>query len=390
MRTFIAVMILAGVALNGCDINFPNQEMDLAGSGRTRPFAVVCDPAEAAPGETVTARLYFYEPSPEALAIDWTVALDYDMGLYETDEVERNFVEPDIVWDPEFDAYGFGTQSIVFTIPEDVLLTTSSHPDVIEDELILTLARPLLGLEADKPVPRAAIVELLATADPLANPDIDTQAFLWLSDIFACRIRFRASMHSDVVVDVVKNLTVRYSRRNMSLNVNENTRLHISSILAIPHPDVAYDDVYDFLEESINFNFDDPGDIRIPAHADWTYYLTRSLGLQTYTSPFAAGEEGVGSVGGFQERYNLNWYGFDMTNPGSGHPLFLAEDGDEAEMNDLTDAARIQPPLDGAERTFRVVGVLRDVRMEWQMYGFAPGASVDEAVFTFVPPDPFE
>ena len=150
MRYLWLLMAPLMLAQSGCDTTYPNEEMDIAGSDRTRPFAIVCEPAEAVPGEMVTVTMHYYEPDPDNHNVTWQVALDYDLGLYEADEVERDIVTLDAVNAPTWDEHGFCTQTFTYVIPDDALLRASSQPEVITDELVLALAREVMNLEADE------------------------------------------------------------------------------------------------------------------------------------------------------------------------------------------------------------------------------------------------
>ncbi len=156
----IGLIALIALAATGCDIEFPNEEMNLAGAGKTRPYAVVLEPLEARPGDAVVATLHFYDPDPAALSIDWRLSLDYGLGIYETDEYERNIVAPDAIEPPVVDGHGYGTQVVRYTVPSDILLTTSSQPEIIEDALILAA---LQGFPLGDVVTRAALDSLLST-----------------------------------------------------------------------------------------------------------------------------------------------------------------------------------------------------------------------------------
>lgn len=384
-------LLLAPLLLTqtGCDTTFPNEEMDVAGEPKTRPFAVVCNPPEAAPGETVTVSMYYYEPDPDRHDVSWRVALDYDLGLYEADEVERDYIDLDAqVAPPIHDEHGFCIQAFTYTIPDDALLRASSQPEVITDELVLALARPLLSLAEDEPLTKAELdLHLAMTADGNVSwwYIVDEQTRLaWgrLADLFACEIRFRASIDGSVRVDVTKNLTVRYSPRLESVNVNENIIVESTRIQAVPHPDIAYDDIDDYADEIQVYWLSTsgwPGELQeIPLHDDWTYYLKAEFTIQEYTSPFDDSFR-------WEEVFG-HWYYYDLDHPGSGHPLFIQDDGGEAEMSDLDNSVRLSPPARAGQLGYRIATCLRDERLEWRGYAYTPGVDLVYSEFVFVDP----
>ena len=380
MRYLWLLIVPMVLAQSGCDTTYPNEEMDIEGSDKTRPFAIVCSFAEATPGMMVSFTLHYYEPDPEHHDVTWKIALDYDLGLYEADE-ERDIVEPDITWVPTWDEYGFCVQTVILTIPDDVLLRASSQPDVITDELVLALARPLLEKGPDEPVTKGEIDTFLI--NPYGTPgsvmDEETmEAVRWLSDLFACRIRVRATIDGTVTVDVTKTLTVRYSREFNTLNVNMNPVTRLPKIVSVPHPDVPYEDFTQYgpeIETYEIFPVDNAfGPTLVPLHHDWTYFLLQTMSLQNYLSPFGDDLQ--------YENYSIRWYHYGLTGA-PGHALFAQDDGDEAEMFDLDKEVRLIPPARSSEHAFRIVSCVRDMRLEWSNYGFTPGVSLKMGEFIF-------
>jgi hypothetical protein len=386
MRYLWVLIVPLMFAQSGCDTSYPNEEMDVAGSNRTRPFAIVCEPAEAAPGEMVSVKMHYYEPDPDMHDVTWQVALDYDLGLYEVDEVERDIVTLDAVNAPTWDEQGFCTQTFTYRIPDDALLRASSQPEVITDELVLTLAREVMDLEADEPLTKADLdhsLDLIAAGDTpedyIHDPEV-RETWHWLSDLFACRIRFRASIDGSVRVDVTKTLTVRYSREISTVNVNLNPQMGMPLILVIPHPDVLFADHAQYEDDLQWYDMypigvSDP--TLIPINREWTYYLATRLIYHDYLSPYEATPH--------REDYTVRWYHYGLTEAPE-YALFTQDDGGEAEMGDLDGSARMIPPTTAAEHAFRVVLRVHDERLEWSNYAFAPGVSIEVGEFIFVEP----
>lgn len=371
--------------LAGCGEGFPDEEMHLGLEQKTRPFTVVVDPPEAAPGQTVQVTLLARTPWPDELDITWRVALDYDLGLYEVDEVERNFRDLEAPL-PEADEDGFLTQTFTWTVPDSVLLQTSALPDVLDDPVMVVLAEALLGPEASSPPTRAEVdawLKSLAAADMAALSPEERQAVWALADRFACQVRLRAALRDDLVLDVTRNLTIRHTARLQGPNANTNARVRDFAVVALAKRDAPESDIGNSSVEQTLYRFlDQDGEmvadrVQVPLHENWTYYLTTDFDSQHYTSPFDPSlvlpEDGT-----------HRWYYYRQDAPGSGHQFFVTEDGDEAQMWDLDERARIMPA--GAGSVFRVVSVIRDARSEWVMYHAVPGTGFAEGVVEFVAP----
>lgn len=378
----ILALIAPAVLLAGCGGEFPNQEMDLAGGQKLRPLAVVLDPPEAPPGATVTVTLHYFSPDREPVQVDWRVALDYRLGLYDVDEVEGDVVEITEVEPPVYDDVGYAVQSFTFRVPDNVLVTTGAHPDTLTDELLLAVARPLLGKADDEPVRRRELDLAFKQNDFVVGAPPEAMAYL--ADLFGCEIRFRARLQRGISLDVTRNLTVRYSTYTASLNVNRNPWLQRLNLYAVPHPDVDADRLGDYESELRVYPLAGDGVASVlrsvPLHRDWTYVLGLSMGLDEYTSPF---EPDVPRV----EKYDASWYHVNLDEPLDPDPFFVTDEGDEAEMDDLDSRVRLAQPTGDGPHRYRVTAVVRDRRLEWTgTYVTTPGASLITGEFEFVAP----
>lgn len=385
----IPVLGLLPALLAGCGDGFTDVEMHLGSEEKVRPYAVLCEPPEAAPGDTVTITLLAWAPEPSAIHVGWKVALDYYIGQYQADEVERRIVDLDAttpIPPPVADAQGFLRQSFQFVVPDSTLLGSTALPDPIRDPSIVELARILLPAEAD-PTSLVAVDRLLRDLDPreVAGLDPMAQAALFaLADRFAARIRFRATLHAGITVDVTRALTIRHSGRLGSPNTNRNPGVAALEVLAIPARDVEDPDDPDHQEGILRFplapSAGTMAEVRVPRHDDWTYYLVLTPALQNYTSPFS-GERL------FTENDTYRWYYFRLDAPSSGFALFRNDPGDETEMWSLDESVRLVPPGDAAESRYRIAACLRDERPKWGMYQTTPGLTVatGEVVFFTAP-----
>ena len=76
--TYTAVLLLGAIAC----VKFPTPFENIVVGQKIRPFAVVCDPPDGAPGDTVSVRLHYYTPPGKKPAIRWSAALDYGVDSY--------------------------------------------------------------------------------------------------------------------------------------------------------------------------------------------------------------------------------------------------------------------------------------------------------------------
>ncbi len=275
MKAQFGFVMLALIFLTaGCGGEFPNEEMNISGSGKLRPIAVVCNPPEAMPGETVSVTVHYYASDPGAVVADWSVVLDYRIGLYGVDEFEGQIIDVH-PFEAVMDSYdGFVRQKLLFSIPDDIFLTSSAQPDVIEDEMILALARPLLGKTDQEQVTKEDLNTYFAQR---AYNGPTTPEEKWLADLFSCEIRFIIRLTDDIQVDVTRNLTVRYSRAMDSANANFNSLFLVVRLLGVPVADVDADDVGQYEELWTEVVLYDRGLTWTGRHMnyyeDWTYFL---------------------------------------------------------------------------------------------------------------------
>ncbi len=385
MKYLRLTLLLAALALTGCNEGFPDEEMHFGLDQKIRPYAVAFEPAEAAPGETVQVTLLARAPQPDELDIMWKVALDYDLGLYETGETERNYryLTTDL---PVADADGFVSQTFSWVVPDSALLYTSALPEVLTDPTMVFLASELIGPAAGSPPTRSAVdawLKALTPADLAAMSDLEREGTWALSDRFACQVRFRATLQTDQVVDVTRNLTIRHTGRLGGPNTNHNTEILGLAVAAVEKYDAKKSDLDDPSIKKTWYEIIDENGVRVadqvqvPLNSEWTYYLTTSFRSEQYTSPFDPDQL-------VPELADYRWHYYRPSDPTAAHQFFVAEDGTEAEMWNLGRRARIMP--DGVGSLFRVVVTARDERADWVQYHAAPGTGVAEAIVEFVAP----
>ena len=371
----VSAMILL---LGGCSEQFTNEEMHLGAATKPRPLAILCEPPEAAPGQTVNLTLVFHETDAADTDVAWRVALDYDPGLYGADIIERRIVDLNAAADiPAFadDGHGFRTQTFAWTVPDSTILWASSLPSRIDDEAILALAAVVLPAVPADEITKEVIDAYLRGLTPadLFAMDLETlAAHQALADLFACQIRLRARLRSDLVVDVTRGLTVRYSSTLGSANVNTNPEVSGFTVIGIPVDDFDWSDLDQYHDSAVFYPFTGGGAVleaHVPRQAGWTYYVFMQTDRQSYTSPFTPDRL-------FEEQATARWYFFRLDAPAAGQDFFVTDEGESAEMFALDESVRLQPPTDGSSPRFRVALCARDQRPEWEMYHGTPGATL--------------
>ena len=379
------ILLLGALAvLTGCGDNFPDEELHFGLEDKLRPFAVVIEPPEAAPGETVQVTLLLHAPAPDELDIAWRVALDYDIGLYEVDEIERDIRPLAVAAVPTADAEGFTTQTFAWTVPDSALLLTSALPDVIDDPILRELLAAA-GLGGGGSPTRAevdAALKALTPADIAAMPADLRAAVFAVVDRFACQVRLRATLDDGRAVDVTRNLTVRHTGRLGGANANHNTTLTTFAVVAVHGRDATETDLRDPAKPKSRYDFVSGGmavadTLAVPFHDDWTYFLDLDSELETYGAPYEMGLT-------VREVRSLRWYYRRSDAPRADHAFFVTDAGDPAEMGDLDDQPRIDPP--GAGAVYRIVAVPRDHRDDWVAYHAVPGTGLGVGVVRFVAP----
>jgi hypothetical protein len=381
-RLILMPAALSLLIVAGCSETFPDEEAHLGLEEKIRPYEITLDPPEVAPGETTTATLRYHMPRAAAAAATWRVALDYDAGLYEVDQVERHFVAVADVDPPLVDDAGFVVQTARFTVPDSIFTVTSAIPDELNDDIMVALLDGLpAGLFSDPPRKEEVAAALASlTAEDLAALDPQEAALVHaVADIFACAVRFRVTLDDGMSVDVVRRLTVRHSSRLASPNTNHNNVVPQLTVGEIPRHDFDLGDLDEVIDEVV-WHPSDTSDpelwrIEVPLDDGHTYFLRSRATVDRYTSPFDPDRL-------LEEQLEYRWYYYRLDAPRSGHQFLVSETGEEAEMYELDDDTRIDPPGVGAR--YRILSVVRDERGEWARYHASPGSStrVVEIIFT--------
>ena len=374
---------LLSALLAGCSDNFIGEEMRLGETGRIRPLGITLEPPEAAPGDTVCVEFHWFDAEANETRVHWKAALEFEAGGWEVDPIERRIVDlsdaPGLRV-PVSEGFGFQRQTLAFVVPDSVLLWPTSASRFSPNGTLEEAARA----NADLVNPTAAAWnEFLSSASPsdLATLDRhDEERIRRFIDLFASQVRFRISLSRGDQVDVTRNLTVRYSGRFASPNTNLNPDVGSWSLVGLPIEDAEWHEALGSTTgaEWVPLTAASPGRrVQISWRRGWTYYLVCNSEAQSYGSPFSAAR--------LEERLYYRWYRFWIDGVQPDVPLFVRDDGEEAEMGDLDESVRLELP--SGVSTCRVYMVVRDDRPEWRRYQQSHGQRVTWTDIEFCPSD---
>ncbi len=385
-----ALLLTSLVLLSGCSDDFVGQEMHLGPDDKPRPLTLEVDPPEAAPGETVTATLTWFDNNPSGTDVRWRLAQEYDAGLYGVDPVERRFLDLDAEADvlpPVADSRGYVRQVVSFVVPDSALYWSPSLEGMEEDEEIAELIAELFPEQGEPPAGRDEVAQLLSSLqrEDIEAMDPEEQAYIrGIADLFACQVRLRVRLeNSHATVDVTKGLTVRYSSNLGSENVNTNPTVTQWEIAAIPRENAEWKDLDEFADDIVTIPIayspensgEAPMETVVDVQSGWTYYLRASGSTEFYASPFTG-------TSGFEERIDYRWLWQAEGSVDSEYAFLVSDDGEKVDMEELDDVVRLDPPPETAS-SVRLYLVLRDDRPEWERYQWTPGIRMAAATLTF-------
>lgn len=212
----------------GC-AEFPEKYENVIDGGKIRPFAIVLEPPEAAPGDTVRVQLKMYDGG-KSYSVAWELALNYQVNqgatsspfprVTEIVNMETSGRKFDVSED------GLEFSFVVPTGDRNPLRLTDLSPDILKAENEIspdekTELRKLGIASLDGGLRKADLIDALDVSDSVANnlsPMVDGLTALVL-------LKARVSSPG-FELDVTKTLSVRYSNRLESggylSNVNRN------------------------------------------------------------------------------------------------------------------------------------------------------------------------
>jgi hypothetical protein len=381
-----APLILATTLLvAGCSTDFA-QEMEIKPGEKTRPLGIICEPAEAVPGETVQVTARYYDPDAAAAASSWRLALDYRLDRY----YELEYEGPPIDLEPlmqesrtDVDDDGIVTQTFRFAVPDSCLLVSSAVPEVIATDLPPAIAELL---QPAGPYPTKQEVDaFLASVDTTALSPDELAWLQFYGDLFACQIRLRCTLRGGTPLSITRNLTVRYSRRLGSHNENLNPFITAIALIDVRSSDVDdKNDIHNFESDTTFVYHSDPSvpvERTIEVQSGHTYFLETRDEKQSYVSPAGLRHD---------EQYEYFWY-YTRHHSAQDDLFFIKQDdgSENSDMGPKDEIVRIEPPPSslGPQR-YLLHLVVRDLRPEWRMYQATPGTAYAGVELLFAPATP--
>lgn len=350
----LAIGCTAGLFM-GC-ANFPNKYENIVEDEKIRPIAIVLDPPEAAPGDTVQVKLHYYDAGRADIRIQWQIALDYSVDNYGGVGSEREIRNLDSMALPGGDSASFSF--VVPTGDQNPLLLASMLPDSL----------PGAGSRDD-------LIRLLETMPMDSLP----AEYAPLVDQFLAVTVLRAKIQSDMEIDITKRLTVRYSKKMSgaaSANVNENPRLDRFGIIGVDHRNLTDPDSIGFFRSDTQFFMTNGATVdTFSVDDNHTYFLWADTAgaAQAYQSPSSRGyPQGREHV----EDLYYDWFYTNLDE--SAEPWDqLIRIGEETGPKNLS-VVRLRVPNDRDMHNFIIRVAARDYRPEWAVLA-AQGVAYAEA-----------
>jgi hypothetical protein len=374
MLKIILLSLCVLTLMNGC-ADFLRKEMNVYEDDKLRPFAIIVEPPEAAPGETVSVTIQYYQPDGAQNTILWRAALDFDFDIYGDLETERNYLyleEIQTIPAPIVDENGLATQSFSFTVPDSTILVSTALQGSYDSSEIPAHLLPLLGAANDDYITKSELDAFFRDTDfdqlYAILPAEDVATIIGLSEIFACQIRLRAKIRGGIHLDVIKNFTVRWAGDTGSEYLNANPIIGNVALLAIDHPDV--DDADDIGQYDIDTTYiyhSDPAQIEsgpVSIDPQKSYYIFVTHDEQDYYSP-------AGYLN--DEEYFYSWHYTSLDGMSSEVDFFYQEDEGEGDATDFEEFTRLLPGKYGLHQKFRMFIVVRDYRPEWRIFNGTTG-----------------
>lgn len=354
----------------GC-AEFPETYENVIADEKIRPFAIVLDPPEAAPGDTVHASLKLYDAG-KAYSVRWSLALKFQVKQSVTGSsfpTASEWIELDsgsLVVDSDSDGLALG-----FVIPDGARnpLRISGYVPIVIPESDLSAEEksllPGIGIGSSAGgIPRDTLLAAFASHRSLPN------GLAPLVDGFLGVLQIKARVTSPgFSVEVTKNLTVRYSNRLAAgahlSNVNANPRLDSIGIIHVHAAGVTdFDGIRDHASDTV-FLGARPSDTLKVVPGD-SYFLIASGASGARGQPYRSPEGKV-----HDEQLSYQWFYTDLDAPGKvGSELIVSRRGGRP-LDGPVVPIRIPAPGTGF-RHIAIRATLGDSRPEWGLLS-SPG-----------------
>lgn len=362
MKNILFAIIGFLALLTACD-RLPSRYENIE-AAKIRPMALICEPAEAAPGDSVLVRLQASFPGAIP-PIRWTVALDYGFDRYGNEVVERDLMP---LTEAGVDSMG---PYVRFKVPDSVLLHSTQLRDLFllgyQDSLQKILGIPNLTFAQADSLLRSdtGLVALLPAA-------MKSQVLLFVNN-FASEIKIRGHFESAISLEVTKLLTVRYTRFYDTAAVNQNPKIQWVGIIAVNHKNLTDpDSIFKYPHNDLQylFNSDNPLLVNdtVIVENNWSYFLAVDSGInggdrtiQTYSvDPMMPPDT---------ELYDYHWFYKNLDQDGAMNvdSLIVLPDGGDGPVQPVL------PPVDTRMHRFTFYSVITDRRT------LAPLSSAGEA-----------
>jgi hypothetical protein len=349
MRIMILLIAVLSVQCSNFLSKFENIQAD-----KTRPLAIVFEPSEAAPGDTVHVRYYGYTPDSSAISISWEAVLDYAMDIYGGVSVESHKVNLDSMMLPG------GTQDdFYFIVPDSVLLYSTYLKNI--DLNIWNKYGWTIGY-AD------SVLKFAVKNNILLNDDEKL-----LADMIGTKIELKASINAEIQVEVNRTLTVRYSRKFNSSNVNSNPVVRWIGLCTVDKKKLSsFDSVYSY-PHSMQYLY-------YPEHPEFikdTFVIDTGKTYFVLADSCIDGSDSLmqhytylslinGSAVTARETYSWQWFYKDIDyNSSMKYDSLIEFEG----SNSAGYAEKFLPPVDIAMHRFRFYLVMRDNRLDFEANG---------------------
>jgi len=354
MRMFFLIVLTFVVSCTNFLPKFEDIQAD-----KTRPIAIIVDPPDAAPGDTVHVRYIGFSPDSTSLSMHWTAALDFAQGNFGGTSADGHIVDLDSMMLP-----GNTPTDFYFIVPDSTLLYSTYLKNIAQapwnDSLHLTISK------ADS-ILKLAVKYGLPLPPSLAS----------IADMIGTKIKLNVHVRAEYPLDVYTYMTIRYTRhiKSNSANVNRNPNLQWIAVYDVARGKVNSFDSTAKYSPTVKYLF-------YPRHPDsvvdtiaidsgHTYYLVADSGIiggDTDMQTYSYLSLNSGSVFTARENFDYQWFYKDLDYRSSMvyDSLIMF-----AGSNTVGNARRFLTPLDTAMHHFEFYCVVRDSRLDFE----APGVS---------------
>jgi len=349
MKKTIALFILSLFLFFGCN-RAPSSYANIEES-KIRPFAIICEPPEALPGDTVLIHLMAWYPGGIVPSISWSVALDYGVDLYGNNFFEKRIVPlsgPLLV--PSSDSLGL---KFKFIVPKDVIQTSTQLQAAFQNGSGFD-NRSLLATDS-----------LLQYTPPLFLAESHKSKI----PSFGTRIKLRAHMETDITIDITKLLTIRYTRKFDSLNANNNPAITWVAIISVKKSGVTNaDSIYSYPHTTqYLYNSFHPSLVKDTVDIDegYSYFIAADSGISLDTTTLQnysyLSKDGSTKTAPEFYRYQFFYKNLDFNSSMETDSLIVFQEG--GGPFGRGPVVNFLPPVDTKMRRFQFFVVVRDQRI---------------------------